>query len=43
MKMIINADDFGYSGGINYGIFEAYKNGVLTSATLMTGMPGADG
>ena len=42
MKMIINADDFGYSAGINYGIFEAYKNGVLTSATLMTGMPGAE-
>ena len=42
MKMIINADDFGYSKGINYGILEAYKNGVLTSATLMTGMPGAE-
>ncbi len=42
MKLIINADDFGYSKGINYGIFEACKNGVLTSATLMTGMPGAE-
>ena len=42
MKMIINADDFGYSKGINYGVLEAHKNGVLTSATLMTGMPGAE-
>ena len=42
MKIIINADDFGYSKGINYGIFEAHKNGVLTSTTLMTGMPGTE-
>lgn len=40
-KLIINADDFGYSKGVNLGIIEAHKNGVVTSATLMTNMPGA--
>ncbi|MFE8700244.1 chitin disaccharide deacetylase [Cytobacillus sp. FJAT-54145] len=40
-KLIINADDFGYSKGVNLGIIEAYKNGVVTSATMMTNMPGA--
>ncbi|QHZ48785.1 chitin disaccharide deacetylase [Bacillus sp. NSP9.1] len=40
-KLIINADDFGYSRGVNYGIIDAHKLGILTSATLMTNMPGA--
>lgn len=40
MKLIVNCDDFGYSKAVNYGIIEAYKNGVVTSATLMAGMPG---
>ncbi|UOQ94545.1 chitin disaccharide deacetylase [Halobacillus shinanisalinarum] len=40
-KLIINADDFGYSRGINFGIIDAHHNGVLTSTTLMTNMPGA--
>ena len=42
MKWIVNADDFGYCRGVNLGIIEAYKNGILTSATLMPGMPGFD-
>ncbi|RDW21338.1 chitin disaccharide deacetylase [Oceanobacillus arenosus] len=41
-KLIINADDFGYSKGVNLGIIETYKNGIVTSATMMTNMPGAD-
>ncbi|WP_323703806.1 chitin disaccharide deacetylase [Mammaliicoccus sp. Dog046] len=40
MKVIINADDFGYSNGVNYGIIDAYKNGILTSTTCLTNMPG---
>lgn len=28
-NIIFNADDFGYSKGINYGIIEAHKSGVL--------------
>lgn len=41
-KLIINADDFGYSRGTNYGIVDAHQLGILTSTTLMTNMPGAD-
>lgn len=39
MKLIINADDFGYSKGVNYGIIEAYNNGLVTSTTIMMNMP----
>ena len=42
MKLIINADDFGYSKGVNYGIIEAYKNGLVTSTTIMMNMPYVD-
>lgn len=41
-KLIINADDFGYSRGVNFGIVDAHHLGILTSTTLMTNMPGAD-
>lgn len=40
-KLVINADDFGYSKGVNLGIIEAYKYGVVSSTTMMTNMPGA--
>ncbi|MGY4688376.1 chitin disaccharide deacetylase [Salibacterium sp. K-3] len=40
-NLIINADDFGYSKGVNYGIMDAHTSGVLTSTTLMTNMPEA--
>jgi predicted glycoside hydrolase/deacetylase ChbG (UPF0249 family) len=33
--VIFNADDFGYSRGINRGIAEAHERGVVTSATLI--------
>lgn len=39
-KLIINADDFGYCKGVNYGIVEACKEGILTSTTMMANMPG---
>lgn len=42
MKLIINADDFGYSRGHNYGILDSFTEGILTSATLMNTMPGAN-
>jgi len=41
-NLVINADDFGYSKGVNIGIIEAYQNGVVTSATMMTNMPEAE-
>jgi hopanoid biosynthesis associated protein HpnK len=34
-ELIINADDFGYTHGVNEGIIEAHRDGILTSATLM--------
>ena len=39
VKLIVNADDFGLCRGINYGIVDAYKNGILTSTTLLTNTP----
>lgn len=33
--MIINADDFGYTRGVNRAIAEAHARGVVTSSTLM--------
>ncbi|WP_400244205.1 chitin disaccharide deacetylase [Niallia sp. JL1B1071] len=34
-KVIINADDFGLSRGVNYGIIDAHLKGIVTSATMM--------
>lgn len=42
MKVIFNADDFGLSQGVNLGIMEAFKNGVVRSTTIMAGMAGFD-
>lgn len=41
-KVIINADDFGYSSAVNLGIIKSHKDGILTSTTLMANMPGCD-
>lgn len=41
-KVIINADDFGYSPAVNAGIIKAHQDGILTSTTLMANMPGCD-
>jgi chitin disaccharide deacetylase len=34
-QLILNADDFGMTIGVNEGIVRAHRDGVLTSATLM--------
>lgn len=34
-QLIVNADDFGASAGVNQAILEAHETGVLTSASLM--------
>jgi len=36
-ELIINADDFGLSSGANRGIIKAWREGILTSASLMVG------
>lgn len=38
-KLIVNADDFGLSPGVNEGIIESYLNGILSSTTLMVNQP----
>jgi predicted glycoside hydrolase/deacetylase ChbG (UPF0249 family) len=34
-QLIVNADDFGASPGVNRGIVEAHERGIVTSASLM--------
>lgn len=36
-KLIVNADDFGYSTAVNQAIIKAFNQGVLTSCSLMVG------
>jgi predicted glycoside hydrolase/deacetylase ChbG (UPF0249 family) len=40
--LVVNGDDFGACAGINRGIVEAHRWGILTSASLMVWMPGAE-
>ena len=37
--LIVNADDFGASRGINRGIIEAHRNGIVTSTSLIVNTP----
>ncbi len=34
-RLIVNADDFGFTRGVNAGIVGAFREGILTSTTLM--------
>lgn len=40
-QLIVNADDFGQSSGVNGGVIEAHKSGIVTSASLMVRWPAA--
>ena len=42
IRLIINADDFGFSRGITDGILWCHREGVLTSTTWMATMPDRD-
>ena len=42
VDLIVNADDFGWTSGINAGVVEAHTRGVVTSATLMVCKPAAE-
>ncbi len=41
-SVIINADDFGLSPGVNRGILSAFREGILTSTTLLANMSAFD-
>src|SRR6185312_552686 len=41
-RLIINADDFGYTRGVTSGIVEAHRAGVVSSTTLLANMPAFD-
>src|ERR1700751_1771878 len=34
-NLIVNADDLGWTEGVNRGIAEAHRNGIVTSASLL--------
>src|SRR5215831_18987425 len=38
-RLIVNADDFGQSAGINDGIARCHEAGIVTSASLMVDHP----
>ena len=39
--LIVNADDFGQSRGVNAGVIDAHDRGIVTSASLMVRWPAA--
>jgi len=41
-QLIINADDFGLSPGVNRAVIRGWQEGILTSASLMVGAPAFD-
>jgi predicted glycoside hydrolase/deacetylase ChbG (UPF0249 family) len=41
-RIIVNADDFGWSAGVTEGILTAHREGVVTSTSLMVNMPAAE-
>lgn len=40
-KLILNADDFGFSEAYNYGVIHAFEHGIITSASIMPNMDAA--
>lgn len=39
IRLIVNADDFGWTRGISDGILLAYRSGIVTSTSLMVNQP----
>src|ERR1043165_8189549 len=39
-RLIVNADDFGLTSGINRAVIEGHCHGIITSTTVMVNMPG---
>src|SRR5258706_13718468 len=43
MRLIVNADDFGYTPGVTAGILRAHREGIVTATTMMANAPDTDG
>ncbi len=43
VKLIVNADDFGYTPGVSSGIVRAHHTGIVTATTFMVNAPDTDG
>ena len=43
MKLIVNADDFGYTESVSAGILRGHRDGIVTATTFMTNAPNTDG
>lgn len=41
-RLIVNADDFGFTHDVNAGIVEAHRRGIVTATTLMANAPAFD-
>jgi len=41
-QLIVNADDFGLSTGVNAGIVQAHEHGIVSSTSLMVRQPAAE-
>jgi len=41
-RLVVNADDFGRTPGVNAGVVEAHLHGIVTSATVMVLEPAAE-
>lgn len=41
-RLIVNADDFGRSAGVDRGILRAHRDGIVTSTSLMANAPAAE-
>lgn len=42
IPLIVNADDFGFSTGVNRGVIECLERGLVRSATIMVNTPGSE-
>lgn len=43
VKLVVNADDLGYTPGVTRGIVRAHREGIVTAATLMVNAPDTAG
>ncbi len=42
-RLVVNADDYGFSPGVNRGVLEAHAAGVVSSVSVLVDTPGWDG